>query len=102
MCVIEQDHEASDLESATDGADVSNANEFDEELKDEAENKKIFQTNDINEPEIPETREIKADILPPAQEMKIEFSGNQENSDAVEDCINLNVEDEENFEEVSV
>ena len=25
---------------------------------------------------------------------------NQENSDAVEDCINLNVEDEENFDEV--
>ncbi len=71
-------------------------------MKDEVENKKTFQTNDINEPEIPETREIKADNLLPAQEMKMEFSGNQENSDAVEDCINLNVEDEENFEEVSV
>lgn len=27
-------------------------------------------------------------------------AANQENNDAVEDCINLNLEDEENFDEV--
>ncbi|XP_046451362.1 scaffold attachment factor B2-like isoform X2 [Daphnia pulex] len=92
-----QDHDVSDLESATDAADVPNANEFDEDVKDEVDGKKG--THDVNEPERVEVNEANTDLPPPQELVKIEFSANQENGDVVEDCINLNVEDEENFEE---
>lgn len=110
--ILGQDHDISDMESATDGADVSNANEFDDDIKEEpADVKKDKQTNDVNEPEAtvvlskvdtPIAKETsKTEVLVPKPEPpKIDFSGNQENSDAVEDCININVEEEENFEEV--
>lgn len=88
--------DASDLDSATDVADVPNANEIDEDLKDEAETQKASQANDINDSE-PAALET---LTPPLESSKLDFSGNQENCDAVDDCINLNVEDEENFEEV--
>ncbi|KAI9554474.1 hypothetical protein GHT06_019747 [Daphnia sinensis] len=94
-----QDHDVSDLESATDGVDVSNANEFDEELKEDVDTKKGNQTNDVNESNSFEVVEAKAAVSSADGSTKIELSGNQENSDAVEDCINLNVEDEENFDE---
>ncbi len=95
-----QDHDVSDLESATDGADVPNANEFDEDMKDEVDSKKGIQTIDVNDQELVEVNEANMDVPPPQELVKIEFSANQENGDVVEDCINLNVEDEENFEEV--
>jgi hypothetical protein len=69
-------------------------------LKDETESKKGIQVNDVNELQPFDVNEVKMDA-PPQELGKIEFSGSQENSDVVEDCINLNVEDEENFEEVS-
>uniref|UniRef100_A0A0P5KP82 Scaffold attachment factor B2 n=1 Tax=Daphnia magna TaxID=35525 RepID=A0A0P5KP82_9CRUS len=93
-----QDHDISDLDSGTDGVDVSNANEFDEDFKEDVDTKKGCQTNDINEPDSFEVVEAKTTVSSD-ESTKIEFSGNQENSDAVEDCINLNVEDEENFDE---
>jgi hypothetical protein len=70
-------------------------------LKDEIDGKKGIQTNDDNEPERVEVNEANTDLPPPQELVKIEFSANQENGDVVEDCINLNVEDEENFEEVT-
>lgn len=94
-----QDHDISDLDSGTDGVDVSNANEFDEDFKEDVDTKKGCQTNDINEPDSFEVVEAKTTVSSD-ESTKMEFSGNQENSDAVEDCINLNVEDEENFDEV--
>lgn len=69
-------------------------------MKDETESKKGIQVNDVNELQPFDVNEVKMDA-PPQELGKIEFSGSQENSDVVEDCINLNVEDEENFEEVS-
>lgn len=80
---------------------MSNANEFDEDVKEEMEAKKAFRFNDTNDVDVPVVGVGKPEFIPPALEpSKIDFSGNQENCDAVEDCINLNVEDEENFEEV--
>lgn len=70
-------------------------------MKDEIDNKKGIQTNDVSEPERFEMSEANIDVPPPQGSVKVEFSGNQENSDVVEDCINLNVEDEENFDEVT-
>ena len=68
-------------------------------MKDETESKKEIQVNDVNELQPFDMNEAKMDA-PPKELGKMEFSGSQENSDVVEDCINLNVEDEENFEEV--
>lgn len=88
------------MDSCADGVDLPNANEFDEDMKEDVDTKKGCPMNDINEPNYSEVVETKPSVLSAEESVKMEFSGNQENSDAVEDCINLNVEDEENFDEV--
>lgn len=85
------DHDVSDRDSCTDGADLSNTNEFDEEHVNKVEPSEPIETNHVN-PSPPQ----------PNSNEKVEATANQENSDAQEDCINLNLEDEEVqvFEEV--
>ena len=81
------------MESFADGADVSNANEFDDETIKEEQVKDDMKNNSL------------ADSEPPVDyqtQNKMDAANSQENNDAVEDCINLNLEDEENFDEVNI
>ena len=87
---LEPDHDTSDWDSCADGADVSNANEFDEDVKEDP-------NKDMPPTEHHEVQQAPPQV--PIQEVDA-TAANQENNDAVEDCINLNLEDEENFDEV--
>ena len=86
------------MESATDGGDVPNTNEIDEDLKETADFKKDKQPEDVKE--MVNLSSTEENAQPVLKSVDIDFSGNHENNDAVEDCLNLNLEDEENFEEV--
>lgn len=76
----------SNPDSTADGNDLLMSAEFDDDAVEESEGK-----------------QVRPNVMPPpssrAPQVKIEVS-RHENSDVVEDSINLTLEDEENFEEV--
>ena len=77
--------------------------EFTEEtLKEDAT--KDMEMGENFEDELSETRENQdcPDLALESVYSKLDAGSNQENNDTVEDCINLNLEDEENFDEVCI
>lgn len=91
----ENEHDGiSDMESFADGGDVSNANEFDDETKEELVKDNVKEAS-VGDSEFSGHTDYQS-------QLKMDAANSQENNDAVEDCINLNLEDEENFDEVMV
>jgi len=92
----------SNPDSTADLADITNIQEVEEELKEDSEKnetiKKEFGTEEKEEEAEPEDETMETAHLP-SESLKTDTGSNHENNDVVEDCINLNLEDEENFDE---
>ena len=99
----------SNPDSTADLTDVSNIQEVEEDLKEESEKNETAKKEVSTEKNCEEVKEKKGTeqeegSVEPAkdtsQDSKLDAGSNHENNDVVEDCINLNLEDEENFDEV--
>lgn len=99
----------SNPDSTADATDVSNIQEVEEELRDDTEkNETLMKENSYDkntegatdkwEKSEPEEESMEV-VLAPSEHTKLDASSSHENNDVVEDCINLNLEDEENFDE---
>jgi len=98
----------SNPDSTADLTDVSNIQEVEEDLKEESEKNETAKKEVSTEKNCEEVKEKKGTeqeegSVEPAkdtsQDSKLDAGSNHENNDVVEDCINLNLEDEENFDE---
>ena len=105
--ISEMEHDClSNPDSTADLTDVSNVHEVEEDLKEDIVKEEITkkeEENDKNVDEVTKQLEEKPESLETlSTQSKMDSGSNHENNDAVEDCINLNLEDEENFDEVSL